>query len=62
MARPKIVKKIKTRNHFVHVGDLLVTDYAQVGGDLTVDGNLTLKAHCSAWGGSRSTAHWSPSR
>jgi len=43
MARPKIVKKIKTRNHFVHVGDLLVTDYAQVGGDLTVDGNLTLK-------------------
>lgn len=43
MARPKILKKIKTRSHFVHVGDLVVTDYAQVGGNLTVDGNLTLK-------------------
>ncbi len=42
MARAKTLKKINVRSHFSHRGNLVVKEYAQVGGDLTVDGDLTL--------------------
>jgi predicted acyltransferase (DUF342 family) len=42
MARTKTLKKINVRSHFSHVGNLVVKEYAQVGGDLSVDGDLTL--------------------